>query len=35
MRDSDIVTRADARAGTVLRGKYHLDRVLGVLGGSW
>lgn len=29
---SDIVRRAQARVGSVLRGKYHLDRVLGIGG---
>src|ERR1700684_3037671 len=31
-RTSDIVARAQARLGTVLRGKYRLDRVLGAGG---
>src|SRR5450755_3669237 len=31
-RDSEILTRAEARLGTVLLGKYRLDRVLGVGG---
>jgi serine/threonine protein kinase len=30
--DEDIVARAQARLGTVLRGKYRLDRVLGIGG---
>jgi serine/threonine protein kinase len=31
-RDSEILSRAEARLGTVLLGKYRLDRVLGVGG---
>jgi hypothetical protein len=31
-RDSEILTRAEARLGTVLLGKYRLDRVLGIGG---
>ena len=31
-RESDVVLRAKLRVGTVLRGKYHLDRLLGVGG---
>jgi serine/threonine protein kinase len=30
--DDDVISRAQGRIGTVLRGKYHLDRVLGVGG---
>ena len=30
--DDDLVRRAEARLGTVLRGKYRLDRVLGIGG---
>jgi serine/threonine protein kinase len=30
--DEDIVARAEARLGSVLRGKYRLDRVLGIGG---
>jgi eukaryotic-like serine/threonine-protein kinase len=30
--DEDVVARAHRRVGSVLRGKYHLDRVLGVGG---
>ncbi|MGD0530182.1 MAG: serine/threonine-protein kinase [Polyangiaceae bacterium] len=30
--DEDVAARANARLGTILRGKYHLDRVLGVGG---
>jgi serine/threonine protein kinase len=30
--DDDVISRAQGRIGTVLRGKYHLDRVLGIGG---
>ena len=30
--DDDVMRLADARVGRVLRGKYRLDRVLGVGG---
>ncbi len=30
--DSEVIARAEARIGTVLRGKYRIDRVLGVGG---
>jgi serine/threonine-protein kinase len=30
--DSEVVSRAEQRVGTILRGKYRLDRVLGVGG---
>jgi serine/threonine-protein kinase len=30
--DDDVISRAQGRIGTVLRGKYHLERVLGIGG---